>query len=375
MRLLHQVRRVLGEDPVAQTELADLLDHLGIGAVQPDVGRQRSSLAGGPEPWDELVVGRAPRHVDAIAESLGPPRPSAFQHQLAGAVSTVTPEQQKFFSVKQVGERVGVHVFQLCRRPHDTQVRERRVGDLSRQRRDRLFDIVAGSHIAHGAAAVLSHPLEQIRVDIVAHTEGEDSFTVTQSLHRRRDPFGRRLADGRLAIGQEHDEGKAARLYLRRQRLAQRVHDVGAPFGAKAGQILSGLAQRSSVRWRPAATERTHDAAERDQAEAVPGTQTGQDLVEGRAGLLHLFTRHRAGDVEYQRDVARDLRLAGLGRRRDQQHEVAGLAPGRVRQQAGADLRFAQRQKELEVAGGATATVDDLQLIAPALPHLDGVGR
>ena len=205
-RLLDQVGGVLGDDAVAQAELADLFDQLAVGTVQPNLSRQRTRLSRRPQPRDEVVLVLASRELHLVAEALRLPGSRALHHQLTGSMSPITTKQYQLLTKEQIGQGARVVVLELHRSAHDTQIGESRMADLAGQRGDRLFDVVSRADIADRTAAARRHPIEQIGVDVVADTKSKDPLTVPQPLHLTGDPFGLCFANRRLAVGEKDDQ-------------------------------------------------------------------------------------------------------------------------------------------------------------------------
>ena len=222
----------------------------------------------------------------------------------------------------------------------------------------------------------LSQRIQQVRVDVVADAEGKETLSLEHRAGNLDDALHRCLAYRRLAVGQENNLRQPAAARFRSERLTQRRLDIGAAVGVHRCQPFARLAHAAATGRGPTAAEPPHHTAEGDDAKPIVLVETGEHLVHRGARLLDLVARHRAGDVENERHVARDGDLRRLCRRRQQHHVVARLTARRVGHDAGADHVLAQRQEQVEITRRITGTgVGDLHLVSAAFADLNAMAR
>ena len=176
-----------------------------------------------------------------------------------GALAAVTAHDDQLVAVEQVGQlgRINLVEGDVVRR-RELQVRQHGVADLAVQAADLGLDVLGRPHVGGQGARLVGDGVEERGVDVVADAEGEDArvgrvlgLDVLQDLVR----VG--LADGRLAVREEHDGERPARVLAAvAQRGGHRVVDGGA---ARRLQLLSPTSwpRRPDPTWRPASRRGT----------------------------------------------------------------------------------------------------------------------
>src|SRR5204862_7693941 len=110
--LLHEVRRVLVEDTVAQRQALQRLEYLGVGPMEPDLLRQRAGPPGGPQLLDVARLGCFGRKVGGGAEPFAATTAAAADGHgaLPAPRAAIPPEYDDFVVREQVRQPVGLNV-------------------------------------------------------------------------------------------------------------------------------------------------------------------------------------------------------------------------------------------------------------------------
>ena len=376
-RLLHQVRGVVGEDPVAQRQPLQLAQDLGIRPVQPDVARQRARLAGGPELLD------VPAGAGVTAEGgvrrkplLMAASPSRDRHgPLSTSGAAVPPEHHELVVGEQVGESLRLQIVQLDAVGAERQVGEHGRRDLRRQGAHGLLDVAAGPDVLGDTAGALCEPLEHVRVDVIPDTERKDPKRATAAVCLVGDALGIGLTHRRHPVGQEDHDAERAFGGGRRECLRQRPGDVRAALGRDRPDPLLRVADVLGRPLCPRGRVPPHIAAEGDQPEPVPCAQRAEQLHQRRLGLVELLPGHRARHVEHGDDVAMQRHRLRRPAGREQQHEVAVLAGRLVAHERHPQEAASQRQEHLEIAARRRVGERQLEPVAAAVEGESVRGR
>ncbi len=219
--------------------------------------------------------------------------------------------------------------------------------------------------------------IEQDRVDVVAHAEGEELRALgCGALGHFEDAVGLLDADRGQPIGQEDDRPRALAVEELHAPL-ERATDVGV---AASGQLAHVVDAGARVRGRPQdVVEGADVAGEVDHRETVVGTEVVEHELGSADGLGHLVAFHRARAVEDEHDVTRDG-LVQFDDGCEEEVEVAVVATLPVRQQASVDEALATGEVEPEVgvrrpAVGRLPAEAELALALALLVELEARGH
>ena len=364
----HEERRVRRHELVREAEREHLVLDLGVAAADAQVVEQPLDARLGPDLRDEVAARRRLRKLDRNInrDRLAARIPAQVEHRLARAAEAAAHQQRA--SLEEVGQPARLAVERataspaLRRRPRVDQ--ERRPQPLE-QRAERDLEVLVFTDVARVAAPLDRELGQQEVLHVVADAEGEEAGARGLLPPRGEDAFRRRLADGRIAVGEEDDRGEAAGAVspARPCRRLQSVGDVG-PAGRR--DVVRGAARPLQVlrrRVEPAPlAERGHVGRERDDVEAVARLQRVEAGEQRGARLLDLPALHRAGAVDHERDVARDR-----GRRRELRDDAGDEPPVRrvarpVGQQRDVEAVAARDRAHHERPGGRRAVGGEARL-------------
>ena len=174
------------------------------------------------------------------------------------------------------------------------------MADLAVQAAHLGLDVLLRPHISADRSRLIGHLVEHGGVDIVAHAEGEDARVarvlagdVLENLLR----VG--LADGRLAIGEEDNGERPARVAAAHAESGEH----GIVDGRAAGRFqlidpLLRLLDGFLVHVGQAGLVGIDYRGEVHHGEAVLLRQVVENVIQRLLGLLHLDAAHAAGSIQ-----------------------------------------------------------------------------
>ena len=276
----------------------------------------------------------------------------AFEQHVAFAFAFVTADEHKFFTLKQIRQRVGVE-FAHANAPGEFQlgIGQHGLFNFCVKTGDFHFDVLVGRDVGGAGAGFLGNFIEQMRVHIRADAEAKHAGLAGGIPDILHDLAFAGDADGGTAIGEEnHKERPFAFLRLEVKGLGEGGVDGRAADGLEVADEIQRLFAIAGAGFFEAAKEGFRFSGETHDLEAIAVIEIRHAKLKCLLRLLQFVASHRAGSVDDERDVLFcHLTFGGIHARRGEHQEIA-LTAFAMGNDVHVDVLLLRRIVEREVA-------------------------